>query len=100
MSLDRLRRKRSLNDLLFFFSSVILIVFLFICFVGMKNDCIFIKNEIHHLKSIREIHSNKIKVLSSKVKNLLRQDRIEKLANEKFNFYVPSPESLIVYIEN
>ena len=72
MSLGRLRRKRSHNDLLFFFSSVTLIVFLFICFISMKNDCIFMKNEIHHLKSIREIHSNKVKVLSSKVKNYLQ----------------------------
>ena len=64
MSLGRLRRKRSHNDLLFFFSSVTLIVFLFICFISMKNDCIFMKNEIHHLNRLvvdycgKEVGSN------------------------------------------
>ena len=100
MSLGRLRRKRAFNDTLFFFVSVALIVSLFICFLSMKNDCIFIKNEINHLKNIRQSHASKVKVLSSKVKKMTRQDRIEELANKKFNFYIPNPESLIVYLDN
>ena len=43
---------------------------------------------------------NRVKVLSGTVKNLTRQDRIEQLAKEKFNFYIPSPESLKVYLKD
>ncbi len=100
MSLGRLRRKRSINDFLFFFVSVTLIVSLFICFLSMKNDCIFMKNEINHLKTIKQNQSSKVKVLSSQVKKMERQDRIEALATKKFNFHIPSPESLIVYLDN
>ena len=66
----------------------------------MKNDCIFLRNEIYHIDSIRTNHTNRVKVLSGKVKNLARQDRIEQVANDEFGFYVPSPESLIVYVED
>ena len=66
----------------------------------MKNDCIFLRNEIYHMDNIRTNHTNRVKVLSGKVKNLARQDRIEQVANDEFGFYVPSPESLIVYIED
>jgi len=50
------------------------------------------------MDNIRTNHTNRVAVLSSKVKNLARQDRIEKVAYEKFDFYVPAPESLIVYV--
>ena len=100
MSLGRLRRKRSINDFLFFFVSVTLIVSLFICFLSMKNDCIFMKNEINHLKNIKQNQSSKVQVLSSQVKKMARQDRIEELATKRFNFHIPSPESLIVYLDN
>ena len=66
----------------------------------MKNDCIFLRNEIFHMDKIRINHTNRVKVLSGKVKNLTRQDRIEQVAYDKFKFYVPAPESLIVYIED
>ena len=62
----------------------------------MKNDCIFLRNEIYHLDRIRTNHTNRVKILSGKVKNLTRQDRIEKVAYDKFKYYVPDPESLIV----
>ncbi len=62
----------------------------------MKNDCIFLRDEIYHLDKIRINHTNRVKILSGKVKNLTRQDRIEKVAYDKFKFYVPDPESLIV----
>ena len=64
----------------------------------MKNDCIFLRNEIYHMNNIRTNHTNSVKVLLSKVKNLTRQDRIEQVASDKFNFHVPAPESLIVYL--
>jgi len=66
----------------------------------MKNDCIFLRNEIYHMGNIRTNHANRVLVLSGKMKNLIRQDRIEKVAYEKFNFYIPTPESLIVYLED
>ena len=64
----------------------------------MKNDCIFLRNEIYHMDNILITHTNRVKVLSGKVKNLTRQDRIEQVAYDKFKFYVPAPESLIVYV--
>ena len=100
MKSDRLRRSKSISDFLFFFWSVLLITSLFILLLTLKNDCIFIRNEIYHMDNIRTNHTNRVKVLSGKVKNLARQDRIEQVANDKFGFYVPSPESLIVYIED
>ena len=49
---------------------------------------------------IRTNHTNRVKVLSGKVKNLTRQDRIEQVAFDKFKFHVPAPESLIVYLSD
>ena len=98
MNPGRLRRNKSLNDFLFFFGSVLIIISFFISFLTLKNDCIFLRNEIYHMDNIRTNHANRVKVLSGKVKNLARQDRIEQVANDKFGFYVPDPESLIVYI--
>ena len=100
MTANRKKKGKSVNDLFFFFTSVTLIVSLFIIFLSMKNDCIFIENEINHLKTIKESHASKLKILSSNVKKLSRQERIEKIAEEKFNLYIPSPESLIVFIED
>ena len=68
--------------------------------VTLKNECIFLRNEIYHLESIQASHQNRVKVLAGDVKNLSRQDRIEKLAYENFQLYVPSPESLIVYVRD
>ena len=68
--------------------------------VTLKNECIFLRNEIYHLENIRTTQLNRVKVLAGDVKNISRQDRIEKLAYENFQLYVPAPESLIVYIED
>ena len=59
-----------------------------------------LKQAIYHMKNIRTNHINRVKVLSSKVKNLNRQDRIERVASDKFKFHTPTPESLIVYLED
>ena len=48
--------------------------------------------------NILKKHANIVTVLSGKVKNLSRQDRIEQVAYDKFKFHVPAPESLIVYL--
>ena len=66
--------------------------------VTLKNECIFLRNEIYHLENIRTSHLDRVKVLAGDVKNLSRQDRIEKLAYENFQLYIPAPESLIVYV--
>ena len=66
----------------------------------MKNECVFLRNEIYHLENIRTNHLNHVKILAGNVKNLSRQDRIEQIAYEKFQLHVPTPESLIVYIGN
>ena len=100
MKSDRPRRYKSFNDFLFFFGSVLLTTSFFISFVTLKNDCIFLRNEIYHMDIIRTNHTNRVKVLSGKVKNLTRQDRIEQVAFDKFKFHVPAPESLIVYLND
>jgi len=98
MKSHRPRRNKSINDFLFFFGSVLLLTSFFISFLTLKNDCIFLRNEIYHMDNILINHTNRVKVLSGKVKNLTRQDRIEKVAYDKFQFHVPDPESLIVYL--
>ena len=91
-------KNKSIADFLFFSGLVILSVVLLIIMVTLKNECIFLRNEIYHLENIRTTHLNRVKVLAGDVKNLSRQDRIEKLAYENFQLYVPTPESLIVYV--
>ncbi len=93
------KKNKSIADFLFFFGFVTLSVVVFISMVTLKNECIFLRNEIYHLENIKTTHLNRVKVMAGKVKNLSRQDRIEKLANENFQLYVPAPESLIVYVE-
>ena len=66
--------------------------------VTLKNECIFLRNEIYHLENIRTTHLNRVKVLAGDVKNLSRQDHIEQIAFEKFQLFIPTPESLIVYL--
>ena len=68
--------------------------------VTLKNECIFLRNEIYHLENIKATHLSRVKVLAGDVKNLSRQDRIEQLAYEYFQLYIPAPESLIVYVED
>ena len=91
-------KNKSIADFLFFFGFVTLSIAIFISMVTLKNECIFLRNEIYHLENIRTNHVNRVKVLSGDVKNLSRQDRIEQIAFEKFQLYIPTPESLIVYL--
>ncbi len=91
-------KNKSISDFLFFFGFVTLSVVVFISIVTLNNECIFLRNEIYHLENIRATHLNRVKVLSGNVKNLSRQDRIEKIAFNNFQLHSPSPESLIVYI--
>ena len=91
-------KNKSIADFLFFFGFVTLSIAIFISMVTLKNECIFLRNEIYHLENIRTSHLNRVKVLAGDVKNLSRQDRIEKLAYENFQLHVPAPESLVVYV--
>ena len=91
-------KNKSISDFLFFFGFVTLSVVVFISMVTLKNECIFLRNEIYHLENIRATHLNRVKVLSGNVKNLSRQDRIEEIAFNNFQLHSPSPVSLIVYI--
>lgn len=71
---------------------------LLITIVTLKNECIYLQNEIYHLESIQSTHASRIGVLNGSVNNLSRQDRIEEIANDSFNLQIPAPESLIVYL--
>ncbi len=92
------KKNKSISDFLFFFGFVTISVVILISIVTLKNECIFLRNEIYHLENIRATHLNRVKVLSGDVKNLSRQDRIEKIASANFQLHNPSPESLIVYV--
>jgi cell division protein FtsL len=92
------KKNKSISDFLFFFGFVTISVVILIGIVTLKNECIFLRNEIYHLENIRATHLNRVKVLSGDVKNLSRQDRIEKIASANFQLHSPSPESLIVYV--
>ena len=89
---------KSISDFLFFFGFVTIFVVILISIVTLKNECIFLRNEIYHLENIRSTHLNRVKVISGNIKNLSRQDRIEEIAFNNFQLHSPSPESLIVYI--
>ena len=91
-------KNKSMADFLFFFGLVALSVILLTVMVTLKNECIFLRNEIYHLENIRSTHLNRLKVLSGDVRNLSLQDRIEQIAYDNFQLYIPTPESLIVYI--
>ena len=94
------KKNKSVADLLFFSGLVILSVVLLIFMVTLKNECIFLQNEIYHLENIKISHLNRVKIMAGNVNNLSRQDRIEQLAFENFELHIPAPESLIIYVED
>ena len=98
MKLRSPKKNKSIADFLFFSGFIVLSVSIFISLVTLKNECIFLQNEIYHLENIHSTHLSRVKVLNGDVKNLIRQDRIERMAYENFQLYVPSPESLIIYV--
>ena len=92
-------KKNPFSDFLFFIGLVITSVFILISILTLKNECNFLQSEIYHLDNVKILHKNKVQVLSANVNNLSRQDRIEKFAYDNFQLHIPTPESLIVYIE-
>jgi len=94
------RRNKFQINFTFFFVSICFSSLFFILFISLKNECVFTRNEIYHLENIKDQHISRIKIFSSKINLLSRKAHIEKVASEKFNFYTPQPESLIVYIDD
>ena len=84
---------------LFYFTIAVVIISLgFVFHITLRNECISTQREIIELEKIQQEYSNKIKFLDSKVRNLMTQSRIEKVAREKFGMVSPDPESLIVVV--
>tara|TARA_Y100001970_G_C14052818_1_gene759885 strand:- start:457 stop:723 length:267 start_codon:yes stop_codon:yes gene_type:complete len=72
-------------------------VFLLV-FITIKMDCHTIRNDIISLKMKKRIIEDNIKVLKAKESQLISKNRIENIAIKEFGMYSPSPESLIVVI--
>ena len=98
MSIGSRKKNKSVADFMFFSGLLILSIVILIIMVTLKNECIFLRNEVYHLENIKTSHLNRVKILAGNVINMSRQDRIEQLAYENFQLHVPAPESLIVYI--
>ena len=67
-------------------------------FITIKMDSQTLKNDIISLKMKKRIIEDNIKVLRLNESHLMSQNRIENIASEKFGMYSPSPEPLIVEI--
>ena len=96
---SRIKKNNSNNNLLFFFTITGITILFLITFITIKNDCILLRNEIHHLDQIKNNQLHKVKILSANVKKYSSQHNVEKIANEKFGYFSPTPESLVVIIE-
>ena len=75
-----------------------LITLFFLTIITIKMDCKTSENDIISLKMKKRIIEDHIKVLKSKESHLLSKNRIENIAMESFGMYSPSPEPLIVKI--
>ena len=98
MNIGSRKKNKSVADFMFFSGLLILSIVILIIMVTLKNECIFLRNEVYHLENIKTSHLNRVKILAGNVINMSRQDRIEQLAYENFQLHVPAPESLIIYI--
>lgn len=98
MNIGSHKKNKSVADFMFFSGLLILSIVILIIMVTLKNECIFLRNEVYHLENIKTSHLNRVKILAGNVINMSRQDRIEQLAYENFQLHVPAPESLIIYI--
>ena len=100
MSIGSRKKNKSVADFMFFSGLLILSIVILIIMVTLKNECIFLRNEVYHFENIKTSHLNRVKILAGNIKNMSRQDRIEQLAYENFQLHVPAPESLIIYVED
>ncbi|MBC8311022.1 MAG: hypothetical protein H8E72_01845 [Candidatus Marinimicrobia bacterium] len=93
-----IREKSSLGDLFFFFGVVVIGCLIVISYITLKNECLTIQGEIYHLGNIHHDHSNRVKMLESDMRNLLRRDFIEAEARSRIGMTFPAPESLVVFM--
>ena len=98
MSIGSRKKNKSVADFMFFSGLLVLSIVILIIMVTLKNECIFLRNEVYHFENIKTSHLNRVKILAGNIKNMSRQDRIEQLAYENFQLHVPAPESLIIYL--
>ena len=91
-------KKSSLEDLVFFFGMVVIGCLIVISYITLKNECLTVQGEIYHLRNIHHNHSNRVKMLKSDVRSLLRRDVIEAEARSRIGMTFPSPESLVVFM--
>ncbi len=86
-------------DFFYFFGLIFFSTSIFIVLITLKNESIFLQNEIYHLESIHSTHISKVRVLKGNINNLSSRGRIEEIARDSFNLEIPAPESLIVYLD-
>ena len=92
------RKKSSLGDIFFFFGIVVIGCLIIISYITLKNECLTVQGEIYHLRNIRHNHSNRVKMLDSDMRSLLRRDYIETEARSRLGMTFPVPESLVVFM--
>ena len=92
------RKESSLGDLFFFFGVVVIVCLAGISYITLKNECLTVQGEIFHLRNIHNNHSNSVKMLESKIRQLMRRDHIEAEARSRIGMTFPAPESLVVFM--
>ena len=93
------RKKSSLGDIFFFFGMVVIGCLIVISYITLKNECLTIQGEIYHLSNIHHSYSNRVKMLESDMRSILRRDFIETEARSRIGMTFPAPESLVVFME-
>ena len=92
------RKKSSLGDIFFFFGMVVIGCLIVISYITLKNECLTVQGEIYHLSNIHHNHSNRVKMLESDMRSILRRDFIETEARSRLGMTFPVPESLVVFM--
>ena len=92
------RKKSSLGDIFFFFGMIVIGCIIVISYITLKNECLTVQGEIYHLSNIHHDNSNKVKMLESDMRSLLRRDFIEAEARSRIGMIFPVPESLVVFM--
>ena len=92
------RKKSSLGDLFFFFGVVVIGCLIVISYITLKNECLTMQGKIYHLSNIHHNHANRVKMLESDMRSLLRRDFVEAEARSRIGMTFPPPESLVVFM--
>jgi len=88
------------NNLPFFVLSIFAFTVYFLSIVWIKNECMEEGRQLDGKRTEFRQYSDEKKVLESKVKYLLGNNRIMNLAEVKFGLELPVPESKIIVVEN